>query len=102
MAYQGGFGLGELPALGFTSTFARNAFSFNGYGSAMKAGLEVSDTLSTVSRRYSLEIQTAENGYGLDWLTRQRANRLIGITNGVDYSAYPRSQNYIVGLNLTF
>ena len=42
------------------------------------------DTLSTVSKRYSQEIQTPENGYGLDWLTRQRANRLIGITNGVD------------------
>ena len=70
MAYQGEFGLGQLPALGFTSSFARDAFSFNGYASAMKAGLEVSDTLSTVSRRYSLEIQTAENGYGLDWLTR--------------------------------
>ena len=88
MAYQGGFDLGELPGLGFTSSFARNAFSFNGYASAMKAGLEVSDTLSTVSRRYAHEIQTAENGYGLDWLTRQRANRLIGITNGVDYEVW--------------
>jgi len=88
MAYQGGFGLGELQGLGFVSTFARNAFSFNGYASAMKAGLEVSDTLSTVSRRYALEIQAPENGYGLDWLTRQRANRLIGITNGVDYEVW--------------
>jgi len=48
----------------------------------------VSDTLSTVSRRYSQEIQTGENGYGLDWLIRQRANRLIGITNGVDYEVW--------------
>ena len=88
MAYQGGFGMGELPALGFTSDFARNSFNLNGYASAMKAGLEVSDTLSTVSKRYAFEIQTAENGYGLDWLTRQRANRLIGITNGVDYDVW--------------
>jgi starch synthase len=88
MAYQGAFGLEELPALGFTSAFSRNAFSSNGHASAMKAGLEVSDTLSTVSRRYAQEIQTAENGYGLDWLTRQRANRLIGITNGVDYEVW--------------
>ncbi|MBK9767214.1 MAG: glycogen/starch synthase [Chloracidobacterium sp.] len=88
MAFQGGFGLGQLPSMGFTSEFARNAFSFNGYASAMKAGLEVSDTLSTVSKRYSREIQTAENGYGLDWLSRQRAGRLIGITNGVDYEVW--------------
>ncbi len=89
MAYQGGFGLGELPALGFSSAFARNAFSLNGNASAMKAGLEVSDTLSTVLQRSNQrEIQTRENGYGLDWLTRQRANRLTGITNGVDYEVW--------------
>lgn len=88
MAYQGGFGMGQLPALGFTSAFARNAFNFNGYASAMKAGLEVSDTLSTVSKRYAQEIQTAEFGHDLDWLTGQRASRLIGITNGVDYDEW--------------
>jgi starch synthase len=88
MAYQGGFSMGELWKLGFGSEFARNAFAFDGYASAMKAGLEVSDTLSTVSRRYAQEIQTAENGYGLDWLTRRRAHRLIGITNGIDYDVW--------------
>ncbi len=88
MAYQGGFGMDELWKFGFGSEFARNAFSFNGYASGMKAGLEVSDTLSTVSRRYAFEMQTPENGYGLDWLTRMRANRLIGITNGIDYEVW--------------
>ena len=88
MAYQGGFGLGRLSELGFTSEWAKNAFSFNGYASAMKAGLEVSDTLSAVSRRYAQEIQTSEFGHGLDWLIRQRSGRLIGITNGVDYEVW--------------
>ena len=88
MAYQGGFALDELWRLGFGSQLARNAFSSNGYASAMKAGLEVSDTLSTVSRRYAQEIQTPENGFGLDWLVRQRAQRLIGITNGIDYEVW--------------
>ncbi|MER3430220.1 MAG: hypothetical protein C4324_04100 [Blastocatellia bacterium] len=88
MAYQGGFDLGELWKLGFASERARNAFALNGYASAMKAGLEVSDMLSTVSRRYAIEIQTPEYGYGLDWLTRLRADRLIGITNGIDYEVW--------------
>ncbi len=88
MAYQGGFGAEELWKFGFSSDYARNAFMFNGYASAMKAGLAVSDMLSTVSRRYSYEIQTAEEGYGLDWLLRARSNRLIGITNGVDYDEW--------------
>jgi starch synthase len=96
MAYQGGFGMGDLAKFGITSDFAQNAFVFNGYASAMKAGLETADMLSTVSRRYGFEIQTPENGYGLDWLTRQRANRLIGITNGVDYELWnPETDNSI-------
>ena len=54
----------------------------------MKGGLAVSDMLSTVSPRYGYEIQTTENGYGLDWLLRQRSDRLIGILNGVDYDVW--------------
>jgi starch synthase len=88
MAYQGGFSESELWKFGFSSDFERNAFAFNGYASAMKAGLASADMLSTVSARYGYEIQTPEEGYGLDWLTRSRANRLIGITNGVDYEVW--------------
>lgn len=88
MAYQGGFDPGELWKFGFGSQFAQNAFAFNGYASAMKAGLEISDTLSTVSRRYALEIQTPEYGHGLEWLTRRRNDRLIGITNGIDIDVW--------------
>ncbi|HEX8738133.1 MAG TPA: glycogen/starch synthase [Pyrinomonadaceae bacterium] len=88
MAYQGVFGAEELWKLGFSSDFERNAFLSDGAASALKAGLSVADMLSTVSRKYAQEIQTAENGYGLEWLLRQRANRLIGITNGVDYDVW--------------
>ncbi len=88
MAYQGAFGMEELWKLGFGDDFSRNAFSAGGAASALKAGLADSDMLSTVSRRYSYEIQMAENGYGLDWLLRQRSDRLIGITNGVDYDVW--------------
>ncbi|MCC6329993.1 MAG: glycogen synthase [Acidobacteria bacterium] len=92
MAYQGVFGADELWKFGFGGEQERNAFLSNGAASAMKAGLLVSDTLSTVSRRYAQEIQMPENGYGLDWLTRQRSDRLVGITNGVDYEVWdPRT-----------
>ncbi len=88
MAYQGGFSSGELWKFGFGSEFARNSFAFNGYASAMKAGLAVSDVLSTVSPTYAREIQLPENGYGLDWLVRQRSGSILGITNGVDYEVW--------------
>ena len=88
LAYQGAFGMEELWKLGFGDDFSRNAFSFDGAASAMKAGLADSDVLSTVSRRYGYEIQQTENGYGLDWLLRRRSDRLFGIVNGVDYDEW--------------
>lgn len=88
LAYQGVFDSNELWKLGFGDDFSRNAFMSNGAASAMKAGLETADMLSTVSSRYSYETQTRAEGYGLDWLLRKRANRYVGITNGVDYDEW--------------
>ncbi|HLM61644.1 MAG TPA: glycogen/starch synthase [Pyrinomonadaceae bacterium] len=48
LAYQGAFGLEELWKLGFGDDFSRNAFSFNGAASALKAGLADSDMLSSI------------------------------------------------------
>lgn len=88
MAYQGVFGLEDLWKFGLSGELERNAFQADGAASAMKAGLTLSDTLSTVSPTYAREIQMPENGYGLDWLVRRRSGRLIGITNGVDYEVW--------------
>lgn len=88
LAYQGVFGMEDLWKFGFSSDFERNAFLSNGAASAMKAGLSTADMLSTVSRTYGYEMQTHENGYGLDWLLRQRSNKLFGIVNGVDFDVW--------------
>ena len=61
---------------------------FKGAASALKAGITAADALSTVSPRYAQEIQTPEQGYGLDWLLRARRDRLVGIANGVDYELW--------------
>src|SRR5262249_37272844 len=86
LAYQGLFKAGDLWWLGF-SDFT-NDFMLNGAASALKAGIISVDALSTVSPRYAKEIQTPEQGNGLDWLIRARADRLVGITNGVDYDLW--------------
>jgi starch synthase len=88
LAYQGAFDPGDLGYLGFGWGDVHNAFLLEGAASALKAGLMLSDALSTVSRRYAYEIQTSAQGYGLDWLLRMRRERLIGVTNGVDYEAW--------------
>lgn len=88
MAYQGVFDERELWKLGFGYDHERNYFLADGAANSLKAGLMASDMISTVSRRYGYEIQTAEHGYGLEWITRMRKDRLIGITNGVDYDVW--------------
>ncbi len=86
LAYQGLFDPDDLWWLGFGDE--KNEFLSNGAASALKAGAMTADALSTVSPRYAHEIQTREQGYGLDWLMRLRSNRLVGIANGVDYEIW--------------
>ncbi len=88
LAYQGAFDPRDLWWMDFGRKQDSDAFMMNGAASALKAGLMAADALSTVSRRYAFEIQTPEQGYGLDWLLRQRSDRLLGITNGVDYEVW--------------
>ncbi len=88
LAYQGAFDPAALAPLGFVYGEAHDAFMVDGTASALKAGLMSSDMLSTVSRRYAYEIQTPAQGNGLDWLLRMRRDRLVGITNGVDYDVW--------------
>jgi len=54
----------------------------------LKGGLVYADILTTVSRKYAEEIQTAEFGEGLDGVLRGRAADLRGILNGVDYGQW--------------
>src|SRR6185436_19635458 len=86
LAYQGLFDPKDLWWLGFGDE--KDLFLSNGAASALKAGAMAADALSTVSPRYAREIQTSEQGYGLDWLMRTRSDRLAGITNGVDYEVW--------------
>jgi starch synthase len=98
LAYQGTFDPAELNSLGFGAHDRREPFIMNSAASALKAGLMVSDALSTVSRRYALEIQTPEHGHGLEWILRARSDRLIGITNGVDYDIWnPATDKHLAG-----
>ena len=86
LAYHGAFKPSDLWWLGFSEY--TSDFLMKGAASALKAGIVAADALSTVSPRYAHEIQSPEQGYGLDWLMRARSDRLVGITNGVDYEIW--------------
>lgn len=54
----------------------------------LKGGVVYSDALTTVSRKYAEEIQTAEFGNSLEDSFRRRAGELFGILNGIDYEEW--------------
>lgn len=99
LAYQGAFKPSDLWWLGFADY--TNDFMLQGVASALKAGIIAADALSTVSPRYAREIQTPEQGNGLDWLMRARSDRLVGITNGVDYDVWNPETDLDIGAHFS-
>jgi starch synthase len=85
LAYQGVFPPSDFAGLGLPpAAFDVNGLEYHGQLSFMKAGLYFSDRLTTVSPTYAREIQTPEQGCGLDGLLRGRSSVLTGILNAVD------------------
>jgi len=97
MGYHGLFPRSVLHSVGLPeSLFDQDAMEFYGKVNYLKGGLVFSDYLTTVSRRYAQEIQTAEYGHGLEGVVRSRGERIVGILNGVDYAAWsPESDTFI-------
>jgi starch synthase len=85
LAYQGCFAAHHFPDLGLPAQFwGVEGVEFHGQLGFMKGGLYHADRLTTVSPTYAREIQSAEQGCGLDGLLRTRTADLSGILNGVD------------------
>ncbi|HXJ16118.1 MAG TPA: glycogen synthase GlgA [Candidatus Polarisedimenticolia bacterium] len=97
LAFHGSFPEAVLRRIGLPeSLFTINGLEFYGKVNFLKGGLIFADYLTTVSRRYAKEIQTPEYGAGLDGVIRNRADRLIGILNGVDYATWsPEADTFI-------
>lgn len=68
--------------------FRVDALEYYGKINLLKGGLLFADYVTTVSRKYAKEIQTAEYGCGLEGVIQSRGNRVSGILNGVDYSQW--------------
>lgn len=100
LAYQGVFPPTALRRMGLPdSLFTIDAFEFYGKVNLLKAGVVFADYLTTVSRRYAKEIQTAEYGAGLEGVIRNRADRLVGILNGVDYGTWSPEADKLIAEN---
>jgi starch synthase len=97
LAYQGVFDASVFGELGLpAAAFAVDGLEFHGQVSFMKAGLYYADHLSTVSPTYAREIQTPEQGCGLDGLLRARRDQLTGILNAVDQAVWDPATDALI------
>jgi len=100
LAYQGVFPATALRRIGLPdSLLSIDALEFYGKVNFLKGGLIFADYLTTVSRRYAKEIQAAEYGAGLEGVIRDRADRLVGILNGVDYGTWSPESDTLIAQN---
>jgi starch synthase len=89
LAYQGVFDASWLPRLGLPWDLMHvDALEYWNRISYLKAGINFSRVITTVSPRYAQEIQTPELGFGFDGILRARAADLVGILNGIDYDQW--------------
>jgi starch synthase len=100
LGYQGLFPETALRKCGLpASLFSLDALEFYGKVNFLKGGLLFADYLTTVSRRYAKEIQTPEYGWGLDGVVQGRADRMVGILNGADYSEWSPEADKLIAQN---
>ncbi len=89
IAFQGLFDATRLAALGLQAElFTPHGIEYFGKIGFLKAGLALSEKITTVSPTYAAELLTPEFGMGLDGLLRGRQADLIGILNGIDLDAW--------------
>lgn len=85
LAYQGNYPPDSFPATGFDWELYRSDFlEFYGKFSFLKGGLVFADLVTTVSERYSKEIQTKEFGCGMEGVLAARKEAVTGIINGIN------------------
>jgi starch synthase len=85
MAFQGHFPISIFSELGLPpQALTIDGVEYFGGVGYLKAGLRLSDRITTVSPTYAREIMTPEFGMALDGLLRARAAVVQGIVNGID------------------
>ncbi len=98
--YQGLFEPKVLKSVGLTrEDFTIDGVEYFGKVSFMKAGIQFSDRITTVSPTYAREIQGPEMGEGLDGLLSARSSVLKGILNGVDHALWDPVEDGAIACN---
>ncbi len=94
--YQGVFGMQTYADLfGFTDSI-KHFIEFKDTVNLMKAAVEMTDIVSTVSPTYAEEIKYPFFAHGLENIIARNQHKLAGILNGIDIDYYnPETDKYL-------
>ena len=97
LAFQGIFPAATLDEIGLGwEVFNVQAMEYWGQISYLKAGINFSEKITTVSPNYAREIVTPEMGFGFDGVLARRQSDLVGILNGIDTDRWnPESDAFV-------
>jgi starch synthase len=97
IAYAGLCDAGWIPALDLDwDLYTPQALEYWGQVSLLKAGINFSEKVTTVSRKYAQEILTPEFAFGLEGVLAARRADLVGILNGIDADTWnPAADAYL-------
>lgn len=89
LAFQGAFGRGDLDRMALPlASFDDGTLAHDGQVNLMRGAIALADSVTTVSPTYAREIQTPQEGRGLDGVLRAYRSKLVGILNGIDDAAF--------------
>jgi starch synthase len=98
LAYQGVFSKSVMDELqlGWKECFTFSGIEYFDSVNFLKAGINYSDVVTTVSASYANEIQTPLFGSGLDETLKANAYKLTGILNGISTEVFnPKTDELI-------
>ncbi|MFI5296202.1 MAG: glycogen synthase GlgA [Thermodesulfovibrionales bacterium] len=97
LGYQGIFAASDMKYTGVgREYFTPEGIEFYGKINFMKAGLNYSDLLTTVSETYAREILEKESGFGLEGVLGRRKKDLYGVINGIDYDVWDPAKDEMI------
>jgi len=100
LQHQGKFYSGAMDILGvgWEHFNADELEEYDGIN-LLKGGIVHADAINAVSKKYAQEIRTPEFGWGLDSLINDKAYKLFGILNGVDYEEWSPAVDTLIPAN---
>lgn len=108
LAFQGNYALSLGASLGVPAPWLGPALAepksieFYGALSLMKAGIVHADSVTTVSETYAREILTPRFGHLMEGVLQSCADKLIGVTNGIDEKTWNPATDPLIARNYSF